>query len=53
MTLNLSSSRIVIVMRSVVAIEASSTGFPATGQLTMDRKADISIWLKADITKKL
>jgi len=41
MTLNLSSSRIVIVIRSVAAIEASSAGFPAAGQLTMGRKADI------------
>ncbi|WP_198345609.1 hypothetical protein [Burkholderia ubonensis] len=32
--MNLSSSRIVIVIRSVAAIEASSAGVPAAGQLT-------------------
>ncbi|WP_196482829.1 hypothetical protein [Burkholderia stagnalis] len=32
--MNLSSSRIVIVIRSVAAIDASSAGVPATGQLT-------------------
>ncbi|WP_123863775.1 hypothetical protein [Burkholderia plantarii] len=40
-TFRLSSSRIVIVIRSVAAIAASSAGFPAAGQLTMGRKADI------------
>ncbi|QQK01200.1 hypothetical protein JFN94_08705 [Burkholderia anthina] len=34
MTLNLSSSRIVIVIRSVAAIAASGAGHPAAGQLT-------------------
>ncbi|MCA8116960.1 hypothetical protein, partial [Burkholderia cepacia] len=34
MTLNRSSSRIVIVIRSVAAIAASGAGHPAAGQLT-------------------
>jgi hypothetical protein len=34
MTLNRSSSRIVIVIRSVAAIAASGAGKPAAGQLT-------------------
>ncbi|MDN7891317.1 hypothetical protein QZM93_22145 [Burkholderia cepacia] len=34
MTLNLSSSRIVIVIRSVAAIAASGAGHPAAEQLT-------------------
>ncbi|TAL94150.1 MAG: hypothetical protein EPN73_18700, partial [Paraburkholderia sp.] len=34
MTLNLSSSRIVIVIRSVAAIHASGAGVPAAGQHT-------------------
>ncbi|WP_230963674.1 hypothetical protein, partial [Burkholderia territorii] len=34
MTLNRSSSRIVIVIRSVAAIAASGAGYPATGQPT-------------------
>ncbi|MEM5386192.1 hypothetical protein VSR68_21685 [Paraburkholderia phymatum] len=35
------SSRIVIVIRSVAAIEAPGAGSPAAGQLAMVRKADI------------
>ncbi|WP_258194119.1 hypothetical protein [Paraburkholderia sp. BL25I1N1] len=38
MTLNLSSSRIVIVIRSVAAINASRAGTPAAGQLTLRKK---------------
>jgi hypothetical protein len=43
MTLNLSSSRIVIVIRSVAAIEASRAGTPAAGQLTLRKSGHLNV----------
>ncbi|WP_228883899.1 hypothetical protein, partial [Paraburkholderia saeva] len=43
MTLNLSSSRIVIVIRSVAAIHASRAGSPAAGQLTLRKSGHLNL----------
>jgi hypothetical protein len=43
MTLNLSSSRIVIVIRSVAAINASRAGSPAAGQLTLRQSGHLNL----------
>jgi hypothetical protein len=43
MTLNLSSSRIVMVIRSVAAIKTSRAGTPAAGQLTLRKSGHLNL----------